>query len=64
MAEAGRTVSNPQWIDVPGKSERPVGLQERMLTMAQVQNIRFMRKFKGLSLRAIAEETGHYFETG
>jgi len=32
--------------------------------MAQVQDIRFMRKFKGLSLRAIAEETGHYFETG
>jgi len=31
--------------------------------MAQVQNIRFMRNFKGVSLRAIAEETGHHFET-
>ena len=39
------------------------GKKERMLTMAQVQNIRFMRNFKGLSLRAIAEETGHHFET-
>jgi len=39
------------------------GKKERMLTMAQIQNIRFMRNFKGLSLRAVAKETGHHFET-
>ena len=34
-----------------------------MLTMSQVQNIRFLRNFKGLSIRAVARETGHHFET-
>lgn len=34
-----------------------------MLTMDQIQNIRFLRKFKGLSLRSVAKETGHHFET-
>lgn len=34
-----------------------------MLAMAQIQDIRFLRKFKGLSLRSISKETGHHFET-
>jgi transposase len=34
-----------------------------MLTMAQVQDIKFLREHKGLSLRSIAKETGHHFET-
>jgi len=34
-----------------------------MLTMAQVQNIKFLRDHKGLSLRSVAKETGHHFET-
>ena len=34
-----------------------------MLTMAQVQNIRFLRNYKGMSLRAVAKETDHHFET-
>jgi len=34
-----------------------------VLTMAQIQNIRFLHNFKGLSLRSIAKETGHHFET-
>jgi len=34
-----------------------------MLTMDQIQNIRFLRNFKGLSLRSVVRETGHHFET-
>ncbi|MCB8817562.1 hypothetical protein [Desulfosporosinus shakirovi] len=34
-----------------------------MLTMAQVQNIKFLRDHKGLSLRSVAKETGHYYKT-
>ncbi len=34
-----------------------------MLAMAQIQDIRFLQKFKGLSLRAVSKETGHHFET-
>lgn len=29
-----------------------------MLTMAQIQNIRFLRNHKGLSLRAVVDEVG------
>src|SRR5690606_27258445 len=36
---------------------------ERMLTMEQIHNIRYLRKFKGKSLRRIAKETGHHFNT-
>ncbi|MEW6181927.1 MAG: hypothetical protein AB1500_01955 [Bacillota bacterium] len=31
--------------------------------MAQIHNIRFLKNHKGLSLRAVARETGHHFET-
>lgn len=34
-----------------------------MLTMAQIQNIRFLKNHKELSLREVARETGHHFET-
>lgn len=34
-----------------------------MLTMDQVQNIKFLKNFKGKSLREIVQETGHHFET-
>lgn len=31
--------------------------------MAQIQNIKFLRNHKGMSLRSIAKETKHHFET-
>jgi len=31
--------------------------------MAQIQNIRFLKNHKGMSLRSIAKETNHHFET-
>ncbi|GAB4258043.1 IS21 family transposase [Thermincola ferriacetica] len=34
-----------------------------MLTMEQVHNIRYLRKFKGKSLRGIVSATGHHFNT-
>ncbi len=34
-----------------------------MLTMEQIHNIRYLRRFKGKSLRKIARETGHHFNT-
>ena|GEM_PF-2673659 len=34
-----------------------------MLTMEQVYNIKYMRKFEGKSLRKIAKITGHDFYT-
>ncbi len=34
-----------------------------MLTMDQVHNIKYLRKFKGKSLRGISKETGHHFDT-
>lgn len=39
------------------------GKKERMLTMAQIQNIRFLKNHKDMSLRSIAKETNHHFET-
>lgn len=34
-----------------------------MLTMDQIQHIRFLRNFKGSSLRSVVKETGHHFAT-
>lgn len=34
-----------------------------MLSMEQIYNIRYLHKYKGKSLRGIAKETGHDFET-
>ncbi|MCL6559252.1 MAG: hypothetical protein K6U74_10735, partial [Firmicutes bacterium] len=34
-----------------------------MLTMAQIQNIRFLKNHKDMSLRSIAKETHHHVET-
>jgi transposase len=39
------------------------GGKERMLTMEQIYFIKYLRNHKGKSLRKIAEETGHDFET-
>jgi LysM repeat protein len=36
---------------------------ERMLTMEQIYIIKYLRNHKGKSLRKIAKETGHDFET-
>lgn len=36
---------------------------ERMLTMEQIYLIKYLRNHKGKSLRKIAKETGHDFET-
>jgi hypothetical protein len=34
-----------------------------MLTMDQINNIRYLLKYKGKSLRSISSETGHHFNT-
>jgi transposase len=37
--------------------------EERMLTMIQQHHIKYLYEYKGMSLRAIAKETGHSFQT-
>jgi len=36
--------------------------EERMLTMIQQHHIKYLYEYKGMSLRAIAKETGHSFQ--